>query len=118
MVVSTDARGSALESVCVQVHCSMTGTSQFQFCDTLGGVGKHQRERCLLAEVQNIALLSCAQKKEISTSRPVGFGSPGVGSFEGGRHEVTKSWKLFCLLPFWLLRRPQSKQFDKFANGQ
>ena len=28
-----------------------TDTCQFQFCDTMGGVGKHQRERCLQAEV-------------------------------------------------------------------
>ena len=40
----------------------------------------------------------------------------------------TQSWKLFCLLPFWLLRRPQSKgrvgkaeltkRFEQFDNGQ
>ena len=40
----------------------------------------------------------------------------------------TQSWKLFCLLPFWLLRRPQSKgrvgkaeltkRYEQFDNGQ
>ena len=47
------------------------------------------------------------------------------------REDVTKetqSWKLFCLLPCWLLRRPQckgrvgkaelSRRFDQFENGQ
>ena len=47
------------------------------------------------------------------------------------REDVTRethSWKLFCLLPYWLFRRPQSKgrvgkaelskMFDQFENGQ
>ena len=109
-------------------QCHFVLKNQFQFCDTMGGFGKIQRERCQRAEVQNIAMLSCAPRREVSTSRPVAFGSTVVGSFEGGRTRDTHSWKLFCLLPYWLLRRPQSKgrvgkaelskMFDQFENRQ
>ena len=47
---------------------------------------------------------------------------------EGDRTMEVRAWKLFCLLPFWLLQRPQGQvrvgkaelcdRFDKFGDGQ
>ena len=74
---------------------------QFQFCDNM----EHPRER-------GFKTLQCRPARLEGRFRQAAQLPLEARLLAVSREDVTResqSWKLFCLLPYWLLRRPQSK---------